>query len=885
MANQLIESIYLIGFNKQEENQLISLLSHTQSGELLTYHYVRDLEDVKQLDSAIQRTFYLLMFTPSLGTLAQLQKTLREEKLLSSSIIFYRSDEINKEELNNIVGFNYLLDIGMSNLQLLDSAIASIRERRRLKGAVKLSIERYRSLFDHSPVPMWIYNDSDLSIIRANGMAQKLYGYTEEEFLNLNVKDLCSKEDIPELLQAIEDYKKNAPDSQSIFRHRKKNGAMFYVEINHDAIEVDDINARIVLITDITQRLEAEKALSDSELRFKALVKYGSDLSLITNKKGVITYLAPSALGLFGESVAKLVGINIFSIIHKEDLPEYKARFREALRVHKKLQMPLIRVRNPEGFWRWIDSKVTDLTHEPVIDGLIINGKDVTNDYENQLKLYESIERYENTAKVTGDAIYTTNFELNITHTIGPVHEELYGLDPIVHKDKLEFWKNNIHPDDRERVLFEFEEILRSPKVTMAHLEYRLKTKKGQYLDVMDSVYITRKNGEPYEAQGAIRDISKQKFHDRLLSFEKEIYELNAVPQITAAEILQEVARKVENFIPGSKASILEVCSDNALKTLAAPSLPLSYSSKIDGVKIGAKKGSCGTAIYLGQNVIVKDIKESILWEEFADLALTHNLRACWSVPIKLKNGETIGSFATYYGTVKTPSEYELTFIEAAANVLGILMQGWKALEAKEKMSERFNLAARATKDIVWDHDVIKGETIYNEGIHHVLGYPIEERKQYPHWWAERIHPDDYKHAMEALEKLLTIGTHEPLKYRFRCANGQYKYFEDSAYAVRDENGKTTRIIGAMHDITEMVNHMQEIEAHNEKLKQINWRQSHEVRAPLARIMGLVELLDSEPKEKNSEHAIIFEYLKASTREMDEVIRSIVSEIDTQTTE
>jgi len=96
----------------------------------------------------------------------------------------------------------------------------------------------------------------------------------------------------------------------------------------------------------------------------------------------------------------------------------------------------------------------------------------------------------------------------------------------------------------------------------------------------------------------------------------------------------------------------------------AAPNLPASYCSAIDGSEIGPSAGSCGTAAYLGRPVYVSDIASDPLWEAYRHLALQHGLRACWSTPIRAGNGELIGTFAIYHQTPGHPTDEEIEAIK-----------------------------------------------------------------------------------------------------------------------------------------------------------------------------------------------------------------------------
>ena len=95
----------------------------------------------------------------------------------------------------------------------------------------------------------------------------------------------------------------------------------------------------------------------------------------------------------------------------------------------------------------------------------------------------------------------------------------------------------------------------------------------------------------------------------------------------------------------------------------AGPHLPSAYRRAIDGLPIGPKAGSCGTAAFTGRPVYVTDIANDPLWEDFRDLALVHGLRACWSTPIRNEQNQLLGTFAVYHRRPRSPTAEELESI------------------------------------------------------------------------------------------------------------------------------------------------------------------------------------------------------------------------------
>lgn len=127
--------------------------------------------------------------------------------------------------------------------------------------------------------------------------------------------------------------------------------------------------------------------------------------------------------------------------------------------------------------------------------------------------------------------------------------------------------------------------------------------------------------------------------------------------------------------------SILLLDDENQLRHGAAPNLPEDYIRNIDGTKIGPNQGSCGAAAFRNQQIVVADIENDPLWEEFKELALIYDLRACWSSPIRSSTGAVLGTFAIYYHKPCKPSQFHLQLIEQAVYLAAIAIEHAKVEE------------------------------------------------------------------------------------------------------------------------------------------------------------------------------------------------------------
>ncbi|HQK39990.1 MAG TPA: PAS domain-containing protein, partial [Flavobacterium alvei] len=122
--------------------------------------------------------------------------------------------------------------------------------------------------------------------------------------------------------------------------------------------------------------------------------------------------------------------------------------------------------------------------------------------------------------------------------------------------------------------------------------------------------------------------------------------------------------------------------------------------------------------------------------------------------------------------------------------------------EIKES-NERYDIVSKATSDIIWDWKILEDTMTWNKGIEAVFGYKQEEVGKSSKWWFDNIHPEDTIKMSIKLYSFIEQKTEKwQDQYRFKCADGTYKYVLDRGFILKDETGKSVRMIGAIQDIT-----------------------------------------------------------------------------------
>ncbi|MBA3947653.1 MAG: PAS domain S-box protein, partial [Herpetosiphonaceae bacterium] len=273
--------------------------------------------------------------------------------------------------------------------------------------------------------------------------------------------------------------------------------------------------------------------------------------------------------------------------------------------------------------------------------------------------------------------------------------EQLTGFSFEQVRGKI-FWEFFPLPDTVDNLRQEFARRLDGRIPTNYETDYLAQDGTRHLIAFTSTVLRDAQNHAEYVIATGI-DITVRRDAEQLLVAQKRVLEMIA-RGAPLPKVLGEVCAMVEAHLRGVMCSILLL--DKPSQTLhhgAAPSLPLAYRQAIDGLPIGPRAGSCGTAAFLEKPVIVVDIASDPLWKEYRDCALVHGLRACWSTPITATEGEVVATFAIYYPEPHQPTPAELNFVQQTVVPLaGIVIERKMAEEAlKVAHADQTSLAAQ----------------------------------------------------------------------------------------------------------------------------------------------------------------------------------------------
>src|SRR6266700_485126 len=330
--------------------------------------------------------------------------------------------------------------------------------------------------------------------------------------------------------------------------------------------------------------------------------------------------------------------------------------------------------------------------------------------------------------------------------------------------------------------------------------ERKFLRENGEVIPVEVSLSALR--GRYYQA--IIRDISQRKRREALLAGENRILEMLAKGD-SLADILDKLCLLVEEQSTGVLASILLMdANGEQLRHGGAPNLPKVYTDAIDGAFIGPAAGSCGTAAYRAEQVIVSDIATDPLWTDFRELALAHSLHACWSTPIISSEGKVIGTFAMYYRKARSPSAREQDTIRHITHLAGVAIERKLAESARRESEAYLAEAQRLSHTGSWAWAPATGEIRYwSEETYCVLGFDPKAGPPRLEIFFQRLCSEDQDRVRELFENAVHKQGDFETDYRIVHPSGDIRDIHAVGHPVCDQTGHLLEFSGTVIDVTD----------------------------------------------------------------------------------
>jgi PAS domain S-box-containing protein len=386
-------------------------------------------------------------------------------------------------------------------------------------------------------------------------------------------------------------------------------------------------------------------------------------------------------------------------------------------------------------------------------------------------------------------------------------------------------WTVAFHPEDRESLMDFWRRLLASGEA--GEVEARLRRYDGEYRWFLIRAEPLRDNqGDVFKWYGANTDIDDRKRAVALLAAENRTLEMIA-SGASLEEILERLCVAIDGQTRNVISAVMLMHADGMhLRHAAGPRVPKGWIDAITPLKIGPAIGSCGSAAFLKQRVIVSDIATDPLWVDYRDAALSYGLRAAWSQPLLSKNQHVLGTFGMYYTEPRTPSETDLRLIEGAGQIAVIAIEGERSQKALRSALEEIRTSEAKLRKIIDTMPTLAwcslpdgtGE-FWNRRWHEYTGLTLEAARGWG--WQDAIHPEDLKEITDKWLGFLASGQPGEVEGRLRRFDGVYRWFLFRAEPLRDESGNIVNWYGTDTDIEDLKRAEAKLRQDEEELRRV----------------------------------------------------------------
>ena len=640
----------------------------------------------------------------------------------------------------------------------VDGVINDITERKKGEQLLKDSEAKYRSFFENSMDGILLSRPKG-SIMEANPAACAIFGATEAEICSYQYEELLDFAEPGELPVILEERSRTGKfkGEVSLFRKDKtKFIAEFDTNLFKDAYGED---RTCIIIRDISPRKAAEAALLLNEQQLDLIYNTVADsifmVSVERGKRYKFVSVNNSFLKATGLSKTAVIGKYIDEVIPPQSLAMVAQKYAACALTKKSISWEEITL-YPSGV------KTGIVSIHPVLNDcgecirIIGSVHDITEKKKAEEEIKISEQNFQSLINTINGIVWEANAETFCFTFVSKRAEILLGYPTADWINNPTFWKDHIHPEDREAAVAYCTKFTKEKK--SHEFEYRMLTATGDIIWLQDFVTVVIKDDNSFYLRGVMVDITARKKSEQAIKDGEEKYHT----------VVEQASDAI--FIVTPQGSLIDV-NHSGCDLLGYTKGQFANMNLYDVLYGPGSKETNG-------------IQKHLPLEHKSSLERTLVHKDGSAVPVEI--------------TAKMLSD---------GRIIAIVRNITERRNAENKIREsieRLQRLSKATHDAIWDWNLITEEVWWNEGFYKLLGYDKEQAVPDLDDWSKKIHPDDRDKVVNRLKTVRKNLIHFwEDEFRYESGGGNYGTVLDRAYVLRDEAGTPIRVIGAIVDITE----------------------------------------------------------------------------------